>query len=429
MSYYTTDVYEIKREILSYCTKISKNLPKPTSNFVLDMQFGMARRASVLTTEIARGLDEGVKLKNTSERLCDNMENMTEDEIETIKNNYYSIIRNNVFIDKKDKVVVLFDDSEIAKPYGRKFEDMCLVRDASQPKTTLVNGYHICEAVALSSKNKQPIPLYSYIYSTDSTGYKSMPDETIKSLDAMKTILDHPISGIFDRGFDSNTFYKYFSEHPDDDFVIRLKLNRKVTVKGRDVLVSELAKRRKGKVNMTLFFESGNKDVKLSHTRVGLPCIEGSEKAYTLIFCYGLSEAEPLLLITNRQVDCKGDVITIVREYFYRWRIEENFRHTKEEYDWENMRVRTLKKINVLNLMLMIRVGHVALLANKVDECLLSIKIIERSRSIRTDVCVWIYQITRGMKEALAYAQNGIQHFKKTQRRKPSRQIEIWEFF
>ena len=121
---------------------------------------------------------------------------------------------------------------------------------------------------------------------------------------------------------------------------------------------------------MTLFFESGNKDVKLSHTRVGLPCIEGSEKAYTLIFCYGLSEAEPLLLITNRRLISKGDVITIVREYFYRWRIEENFRHTKEEYDWENMRVRTLKKMNVLNLMLMIRVGHVALLANKVDECL-----------------------------------------------------------
>jgi hypothetical protein len=93
------------------------------------------------------------------------------------------------------------------------------------------------------------------------------------------------------------------------------------------------------------------------------------------------------------------------------------------------MRVRTLKKINVLNLMLMIRVGHVALLANKVDECLLAIKIIERSKSIRTDVCVWIYQITRGMKESLAYAHNGIQHFKNTERRKPSRQIEIWELF
>lgn len=143
----------------------------------------------MLTTEIARALDEGIKLKNTSERLCDNMENIEEDEIETIKNNYYAIVRENVFIDKDDKVVVLFDDSEIAKPYGKKFEDLCRVRDASQPRTTLVNGYHVCEAVALSSNNKQPIPLYSYIYSTDSNGHKSMPDETIKSLDAMKPYL------------------------------------------------------------------------------------------------------------------------------------------------------------------------------------------------------------------------------------------------
>ena len=215
---------------------------------------------------------------------------------------------------------------------------------------------------------------------------------------------------------------------PDDDFVIRLKGNRNVIVKGHEVLVSKMAEDRKGKVNMTLFFESENKEVKLSHTRVGLPCIEGSKKAYTIIFCYGLSEEEPLLLITNRHVNDKKDVITIVREYFYRWRIEENFRHTKSEYDWENMRVRTLKKMNVLNLMLMIRVGHVALMANKVDESLLAIKMIERSKSLRADVCVWIYQITRGIKEALAYAQKGIQRFKRIEKRKPSRQLEIWEF-
>ena len=92
MSYYTTDVYEIKREITIFSSKISKNLKKATSNFVLDMQYGIARKTSVLTTEIARALDEGIKLKNTSERLCDNMENIEEDEIETIKNNYYAII-------------------------------------------------------------------------------------------------------------------------------------------------------------------------------------------------------------------------------------------------------------------------------------------------------------------------------------------------
>ena len=65
------------------------------------------------------------------------------------------------------------------------------------------------------------------------------------------------------------------------------------------------------------------------------------------------------------------------------------------------MRVRTLKKMNVQNLILIIRVGHVALLA---------IKMIERSKSLRADVSVRIYQMTRGIKESLAYALKGIQY-------------------
>ena len=80
------------------------------------------------------------------------------------------------------------------------------------------------------------------------------------------------------------------------------------------------------------------------------------------------------------------------------------------------MRVRTLKKMNALNLMLMNRVGHVVLLANKVNESLLAIKMIKRSKSLRADVCVWIYPITMGIKEILAYAHKGIQQFMRKER-------------
>ena len=45
MSYYTTDVYEIKKRNSKLLHQNIENLPKPTSNFVLDMQVRMARRA------------------------------------------------------------------------------------------------------------------------------------------------------------------------------------------------------------------------------------------------------------------------------------------------------------------------------------------------------------------------------------------------
>ena len=47
------------------------------------------------------------------------------------------------------------------------------------------------------------------------------------------------------------------------------------------------------------------------------------------------------------------------------------------------MRVRTLKAMNNLNLMLMIHMGYLSMLIEDMDKKLLTIKIIESSKSIR----------------------------------------------
>lgn len=104
----------------------------------------------------------------------------------------------------------------------------------------------------------------------------------------------------------------------------------------------------------------------------------------------------------------KEDVIKIVRLYLSRWRIEEHFREKKHEYDFENMRVRTLKAMNSLNMMLTMHLGYVAMLADKIDKKLLVIKIIEASKSLRSTVIVWFSQISRGIKEILKYCHTGI---------------------
>ena len=88
-----------------------------------------------------------------------------------------------------------------------------------------------------------------------------------------------------------------------------------------------------------------------------------------------------------------------MRLYFYRWRVEEYFRSKKQEYDFENMRVRSLKAMNCLNLMLMIHMGHLGMLIEDMDKKLLTIKIINRSKPLRNKVLVWFYQMARGIKE------------------------------
>lgn len=63
-------------------------------------------------------------------------------------------------------------------------------------------------------------------------------------------------------------------------------------------------------------------------------------------------------LLTNIKSVEKEGVIKIVRLYLSRWRIEEYFRGKKQEYDFENMRVRTLKVMNNLNMMLTIHLEY-----------------------------------------------------------------------
>jgi len=84
MNNFTTNTYEMKREIVNFSKKISENVNKATSKFVMDMQYGLAKNGSCLISEVARGLDEDIKLGYTIERLCDNLTNLYEDEKDTI---------------------------------------------------------------------------------------------------------------------------------------------------------------------------------------------------------------------------------------------------------------------------------------------------------------------------------------------------------
>ena len=74
MSNYTTEIYEIKREIEKYSKKIGEDLSKPTQKFILDMIYGIHRSTSGLLSDISRNLTEKVKLANTIDRLSTNLE-------------------------------------------------------------------------------------------------------------------------------------------------------------------------------------------------------------------------------------------------------------------------------------------------------------------------------------------------------------------
>ena len=412
---YTMECYEMKREILNFSKKMSNGLNRQATKFISDMQYGLSKSQSCLISEISRALNEDIKLKNTIERLCDNLQSL--DKEKTIKENYLNEIKG--YFPKEP--IAIFYDSDISKRYGKKFEDLDEVIDASDPEKKIVNGYHVCEAVILGEKEKQPFSVYSEIYSCKSEGFESKNKYTIDSIDTVINVLDRKSNMIFDRGYDDNKIIDYVDKS-GNYFVIRMNDRRNFLFKGKKKNAYQEAIKGKGKVRMKLWFEDEKVEISVSHTKITFPY---NKKDYELVFVYGLSEERPLILLTNREIHSKEDAMKVVRLYFYRWRVEEYFRSKKQEYEFENMRVRTLKAMNNLNLMLMIHMGHLGMLIEDMDKKLLTIKILERSKALKKKVIVWFNQIARGVNEILKYAHTGIKDWKKIEKRPSYKQLRL----
>ena len=416
MYYSTTNTYEMKREILTFSKKVSEGLNKSEEKFIKDIQYGIASSGSCLISNIARSLNEKINLKNTIERLCDNLNSF--DNTEVLYKNYINTI-GDIY---GDEPVALFDDSDISKVYGKKFEDLDDVIDASNPDKKIGKGYHVCEAVLLTDKEKQTVSTYSKIYSCKSNEFISKNTYTIESINSVVNVLNRKFTGIFDRGYDDNKIIDYM-DNSNNYFIIRMQDRRNFLFKGKKKNCYEEALKRKGKIKMTLWFDDNEEyEVYISHTKVTLPY---NKKDYELVYCYGLSEERPLILLTNRSIHSKEDVIKIVRLYFSRWRIEEYFRAKKQEYEFENIRLRTLKGINNLNLLLTIHLGHINKLASEINRKLLSIKIIEASKSLRGKVIIWLSQLARGIKKILSYAHTGIKEWESIEKRDKYKQLEL----
>ncbi|MGN1379208.1 MAG: transposase [Bacilli bacterium] len=424
MNNFTTNTYEMKRDILNFSKKITNGLDKPTTKFVSEMLYGIEKSNSILFSEIARALKEKIKLKNTIERLCDNCNALSNEELNIIKENYFNIALKQL---PDDEIILIEDDSDINKEYSNKLEDLCVVRDASSKQEKYVNGYHVCEIVGLSRNEYQPISLYSKIYSTESKGFKSCPTETMQSekyvIDKIRKNRNSKIIIVKDRGYDS---FELFKETIDNEvsFVVRLDGNRHLLFKGKKKLVSDVASTRKGKIHTKLMYKGENTDCYISYTTVQLPKIK--DKNLNLVIIYRKDEEnDPMYLLTDLSIKTKEDVEKIARTYMLRWRIEEYFKSKKQNYDFENFRLRSLKAINNLNVILTCVMLHLGILTEKMNVKLLVIKIIEASESLKSKALVWYGQISKGISKILEHAHTGIKDWFEIEIREEYKQLKL----
>ena len=399
------NTYQMKREILSFSHKISKSLPKPERKFIADMNYGMLASGSCLFTEIAHSLHELSRKINVVDRLS---RHLAKGSPQKALKAYLSLVKKWC----PQQPVILIDDSDVVKPEGYKFESLGWVRDGSEStatKNVFKKGYHVTEATVLTY-NRHPVSIFSALHSSSEKDFTSINNITFSAIERARAMFGKA-TFVMDRGYDDNKMFLKL-DSLEQDYVIRLTAKRKLLYHNKWTYATELCRRRKGKVKLPLFYKGKKHEAYLSHIKVQ---VTASRKDIYLVLVYGLTEI-PMMLATNKPINCKEDVIAVAKLYFSRWRIEEYFRCKKQTFGFEHFRIRKLTAINALNFYITLCMAFLAQVSMKPETNTLKAAILKTANPVKEKVQFCYYRLAKGISGILRFAKEGVRLWFRTKR-------------
>jgi len=397
---YSTLGHNLKRGIFNFCSKLSDGLKRPSKKFITDMVYGIIASKSSYLTEMARKLNEKIALDKTVERLSRNLMNF--EDAETLTENYMNTVKAHF----DESTVLLVDDSDIAKPYSQKLEGLCRVKDGSTGE--FADGYWFAGVSALTANHKQPIPVYSRVYSSTEEGYAGNNTETLKSLKFMSKHFPKTNIRAFDRGYDGSYIFDYLIRS-EENFIVRSVGKRHCIYKGETVAVSALASKFKGKYKLKHKTREGREvNCKISILPIFLP--KYPDVPLSLVICRGFGK-EPLMLLTNLSNDDQRLGVTISKVYLMRWRIEEYYRFKKQGFGFEKFLVRSLDSIRNLDMFLSVAIGYIGMLSEKVDYSIEVMHVIHASKRLYGLARFTFYAISDGLTEIFSKSYVGLLPF------------------
>jgi hypothetical protein len=363
--------------ILDLLKEFGKNLSRPEQKFLCDLVVGILSSQSCLLSEIARAISSRETLPITYQRLDLNLGKYDlQRAYERAQNKMLSCVR--------EDFLLVFDPSEIVKPFGKKMEGLAFVRDGSVPPRlvwdkklsrykeapVLAPGYPLRVAVALSSVG-DVLPLELSLYSTASEFFSSNNEEYIVPLTNLSIRTQLKSLLVLDREFDSYIIIRHLCGL-NQKFVIRLKENRKYRLPEeklgpgcRTFTREEISQpehqflktksivtyTRRGLSESHLFEFSASHVALLSEFKKEHAIREkGDDELLTLIRLriYKDTGMPTLYLLTNARPQTETELEKIGRAYLARWNIEEYIRFLKQHFEMESFLVRDLGRMKNL---------------------------------------------------------------------------------
>ena len=132
-----------------------------------------------------------------------------------------------------------------------------------------------------------------------------------------------------------------------------------------------------------------------------------------------------MTLLTNKPINAKEDVISVVMNYASRWKIEEQFRFKKNGFNFEDFRVRSLNRINNLTMCLDAAITFMSCLVENNSE--LYQYLISISKHLKgDDAYIKFYQLLSGIKTLLGHKETGIKNKENIEHRKTYKQLTLF---
>jgi hypothetical protein len=295
---------------------------------------------------------------------------------------------------------ITVDGSDHAKPYGKAFEYLDWVRDASDPDKRIVPGYWTVQIDALDELHRM-LPLVSQVFSTQAPEYKSWYDSFLRPMLRVLARLGREHTWLFDRGFDAIDFLKTLMTLRIH-WVVRQTQTRHVLLgNGERVPMHLLAAglRKRHSVDVP-YVDKKTHEPKLVTQSFGFAPVRVPEidAPLTMIVIDG-GRDEDIVLLTNARITNADQAAQIILAYLHRWGSEEATRAFKQLTGVEDFRVRKWESIQRLTFLAMMTCGVQALML--LTRASTAARYIARVPQFFQNVLLKNYRLWEGIADAL----------------------------
>lgn len=329
----------IQSEFNSYFQRLSKYISKPEMRFVQEACHGILTSKSIIVTRMATQIQDRIKLKKTQERFRRHYnkagfwEKLITGHIQSVKN----VIHHGDYM--------LFDLSDIQKVHAKKMEGLAYVHDGSTDGTG--SGYWLANIVGIRRDGSRLMPLYSKLYSFVMETV-SENQEIKLAIGLVSRYIQKKVIWVIDRGGDRQRLLDYLLTN-DRLFIIRMMGKGKLQYLKKVLTLKEVSHRVRLHYTFTVEKIKKNHAVKESYD-VGAVKVNYvhretgevySDKQLWLVVAKGHGKGYSWYLVSSEKETSRDVCEECFRGYGYRWKIEEYHRHVKDQYDLEDIQIRT----------------------------------------------------------------------------------------